>query len=83
MVKSWSLADAGSHISDLCDEALRSGPQRIEGGDRSTVLVVSEADWNRLTSAYATFADLILEAPFEPGDIPERRRARVLSSDLP
>lgn len=80
-MKSWSLSDAGSNISEVCEAALRSGPQRIEGDERSTVLVVSEADWNRLTSAYATFAELVLEAPFEPGDLPERRPARVVRVD--
>ena len=81
-MKSWSITEARAKISEVFDAALLSGPQKIERRDSEPVVIVSESDWNRLVTEYRTVSDLVLNAPFEEGDLPERRPARVPTSDL-
>ena len=78
-MKTWTITEARAHIAGLYEAALTQGPQRIERRDREPVVIVAEADWNRLMAAYPEMADLILNAPFEAEDLPSRRPARALS----
>jgi len=78
-VKSWSISEARTNIAAVFDSALTDGPQRIERRDRQSVVMVSEALWRRMEADYPSFADVVLGAPLEVDDLPERRPARVLS----
>jgi prevent-host-death family protein len=78
-MRTWKITEARAHIADVVDAAIKDGPQRIERRDTDNVVVVSEAVWNRLAAEYPSFADLILNAPIHPGDIPPRRPARVIA----
>jgi PHD/YefM family antitoxin component YafN of YafNO toxin-antitoxin module len=77
-MKSWSITEARAKISDVFDAALASGPQRIERRDSEPVVMVAESDWRRLVAEFESFADLVLNSPLEPEDLPERRPARVI-----
>lgn len=76
-MRTWKITEARARIADVVDAAIKDGPQRIERRDTDNVVVVSEAVWNRLAAQYPSFADVILNAPINPGDIPLRRPARV------
>ena len=78
-MKSWSISEARTHISDVVDAALSDGPQRIERRDSEPVVVISEAVWTRLAAEYPSFADFVLNTPIDDEDLPQRRPARVLS----
>jgi PHD/YefM family antitoxin component YafN of YafNO toxin-antitoxin module len=80
-MKTWSISEARARLPDVIDAAIAQGPQRIERGRSEPVVVIAESDWNRLLGEYTTFADLVLRAPLDARDLPERRPARVLSSD--
>jgi hypothetical protein len=80
-MKTWSITEARAHIADVFEAAIAQGPQRIERRDSEPVVMVAESDWNRLVAEYPTFADLILKAPLDTDDLPERRPARALSRD--
>jgi prevent-host-death family protein len=81
-MRSWSISQARSQISELFEAALTTGPQIIERRDRESVVMLSQADWRRLVTEYPTVADLILDFPAQDSDLPERRPARVVSRDL-
>jgi antitoxin Phd len=81
-MRSWSITEARARISEVFDAALASGPQKIERRDSEPVVVVAESDWNRLVAEFRTVADFVLNAPFEEGDLPERRPARATTRDI-
>jgi len=80
-MKTWTITEARANISNVFDEAIKNGPQRIERRDSEPVVMVAESDWKRLTAEYPTMADLILNSAVEEEDLPERRPARVITRD--
>jgi prevent-host-death family protein len=80
-MRSWSITQARAHLAELFEAALTSGPQQIERRDKESVVILSQADWRRLTTEYPTVADLILNFPADDADLPGRRKARVISQD--
>jgi prevent-host-death family protein len=78
-VKSWSITEARTNIAEVFDSALTDGPQRIERRDRQSVVMVSEAMWRQLEADYPSFADIVLDAPVDPDDLPQRQPARIVS----
>ena len=55
----WKLADAKNRFSELVRKALEEGPQRVtRRGD--AVVVLSEADYQRLTGQRPGFRDYLL-----------------------
>ena len=81
-MRTWTITEARANISNVFDQAIKDGPQRIERRDSEPVVMVAESDWKRLTAEYPTMADLILNSPIEEGDLPERRPARAITRDL-
>jgi prevent-host-death family protein len=79
-MKSWSISEARAHISEVVDAALADGPQRIERRDSAPVVVVSEEIWRRLAAEYPSFADLVLNAPVDETDLPDRAPARIFKT---
>lgn len=58
----WQLADAKNRLSELVNRALTEGPQRIKRrGDR--VVVMSEAEYDRLTGKSQTLVEFLLDGP--------------------
>jgi prevent-host-death family protein len=80
-MRTWTITEARANISNVFDEAIKDGPQRIERRDSEPVVMVAESDWKRLTAEYPTMADLILNSAVEDEDLPERQPARVITRD--
>lgn len=80
-MRSWSISEARANISQLFDEALKSGPQKIERREEAAVVVISEELWRSIEGDYADFADVILSAPIDDDILPLRNPARVLRDD--
>jgi prevent-host-death family protein len=80
-MRSWTITEARSRISEVFDAALKSGPQRIERRESDAVVVISAALWRSIEGDYADFADVVLNAPLEDADLPDRRPARVVDAD--
>lgn len=58
----WKLADAKNRFSELVNRALTDGPQRVQRrGD--VVVVLSEADYQRLRGERPTLVDHLLNGP--------------------
>ena len=81
-MRTWTITEARANISTVFDEAIKDGPQRIERRDSEPVVMVAESDWKRLTAAYPTMVDLILNSPIDEDDLPERRPARAVTRDV-
>lgn len=59
---SWQLADAKNRFSELVTRALTVGPQRVRRRD-GVVVVLSEAEYQRLTGERESLKDMILRGP--------------------
>ena len=57
-MRSWSITQARTHISELFEAALTTGPQKIERRDHESVVLLSQSDSRRLVTEYPTMADL-------------------------
>lgn len=69
----WNLTEAKNHLSELVNRALTEGPQRIVRR-RDMVIVITEAEYNRLCSQKPSFKDTLLSAPsFEGVDLTRDR----------
>lgn len=61
------MADAKHRFSELVTQALTVGPQRVHRRD-DVVVVLSEAEYQRLTGEQASLKDIILRVP-DLGDL--------------
>lgn len=68
------LRDAKATLSAVVDKALAGEPSIITRHGRRAAVVLSFAEWERL-SRVPSFARLLLAAPIEAGDLPERTPA--------
>ncbi|WP_453958712.1 type II toxin-antitoxin system prevent-host-death family antitoxin [Amorphus suaedae] len=59
---SWQLADAKNRFSEVVRRALREGPQRVTRRQEA-VIVLSEADYQRLTGSSPSVVDYLLAGP--------------------
>ncbi len=55
----WQLADAKNRLSEVVDLTIKAGPQRIARRGKDIVVVVSLAEYDRLTGAKPSFRDYL------------------------
>lgn len=58
----WKLADAKNKFSEMVKRALTEGPQRVTRRD-DAVVILSEADYERLTGRHPGFRDYLVSGP--------------------
>lgn len=58
----WQLAEAKNKLSEVMNQALTIGPQRIRRRN-DAVVVISEAEYQRLSGERMTFKDFLLASP--------------------
>jgi len=58
----WQLAEAKNKLSEVMTRALTTGPQRIRPRGQVVVLL-SEAEYQRLTGQRSTLKDYLLTGP--------------------
>ncbi len=58
----WQLAEAKNKFSEVVRRALSDGPQRIRRRDQ-VVVMLSEAEYKRLTGEHETLASYLLRGP--------------------
>ena len=58
----WQLAEAKNRLSEVVSKALGEGPQRITRRGEA-VIVVSEAEYMRLTGERVGFVDYLMSGP--------------------
>lgn len=67
--KTWTLADAKAHLSEVVESALKKGPQVITRHGRETVVVVAAEEWNRKVRRQGTLADFFAASPLRESGI--------------
>ncbi len=67
--RSWQLQEAKNRLSEVVERATRTGPQVITRRGVDAAVVVSAADWARLTRRKDRLVDLLLRAPRVPGGL--------------
>ena len=75
------LKDAKASLSAVVDRAARGNPSLITRHGKPEAVVLGFADWERF-SRVPSFGRLLMSAPLEPGDVPERRRAPMRDAGL-
>ena len=75
------LKDAKANLSAVVDEATRGKPSLITRHGKPEAVVLGFAEWKRL-SQVPSFGRLLMAAPLEPGDLPERNRAPARAARL-
>jgi len=80
-VRKIQLKDAKARLSAVVDQALRGKPSVITRHGKPEVVVLSFAEWERLSNV-PSFGRLLMSAPLEPEDLPERNRSPMRDSGL-
>ena len=75
------LKDAKAKLSEVVDEAVRGKPSVITRHGKAEAVVLGYADWQRL-SRVPSFGRLLMAAPLEDGDLPQRNRASLRDAGL-
>nr|WP_294547166.1 type II toxin-antitoxin system Phd/YefM family antitoxin [uncultured Rhodopila sp.] len=75
------LRDAKATLSKVIDDARHGQPSIITRRGRKEAVVLSFEEWQRL-SRVPSFGRLLMEAPLEPGDLPERNSGSLREADL-
>jgi antitoxin Phd len=74
VMRKIQLKDAKANFSAVVDQATRGKPSVITRHGKPEAVVLGFADWERL-SRVPSFGRLLMSAPLEPGDLPERNHA--------
>jgi antitoxin Phd len=77
----WQLADAKNKFSELVSRALTEGPQRVTRRNEAVVLV-AEAEYERLTGKRPGFIEFLLNVPDLSGVDLTRDRSPMREVDL-
>lgn len=70
----WKLAEAKNKFSEVVKRALTDGPQRVTRRD-DAVVILSEAEYERLTGQRPGFRDYLMSGPSLEGVDLERDRS--------
>jgi len=75
------LRDAKATLSAVVDDAVQGEPSIITRHGKPEAVVIGFEDWQRL-STVPSFGRLLMAAPIEPGDLPERDRTPLREAGL-
>jgi len=80
---SWQLQDAKAHLSELVRCAKTEGPQEITVRGKSTAVVMSQEDFQRLTAPRQGLAEFLKDSPLAGLDLDvERDKSPARDVDL-
>jgi prevent-host-death family protein len=61
--KRWQLQDAKNKLSQVAEEAVTYGPQIITKRGKDTVVLISRAEYERLSRPRRSLTDFLLSSP--------------------
>nr|WP_198983162.1 type II toxin-antitoxin system Phd/YefM family antitoxin [Herbaspirillum sp. ASV7] len=69
-MRTWQIQEAKAQLSELLRDSERSGPQEITWHGRSVAVVLSKADYERLSGAGRSLVEFMQGSPlFDRDDI--------------
>jgi len=80
-MRTIQLKDAKANLSEVVDQATRGKPSVITRHGKAEAVVLGMADWERL-SRVPSFGRLLMAAPLESKDLPQRNRAPIRQRGL-
>lgn len=80
----WQLQEAKNKLSQVAEEAVAYGPQVITKRGEDAVVLISRAEYDRLTAPRAAFVQFLTESPLAgSGLVTERDPDPGRTTDLP
>lgn len=75
-MRKWQIQEAKAHLSELLRDTESTGPQSITWHGREVAVVLSRAEYERLTGADRSLLEFMQRSPlFDADDIDLRRDA--------
>ena len=81
VMRKIQLKDAKANLSAVVDQATRGNPSVITRHGKPEAVVLGFADWERL-SRIPSFGRLLMSAPLETGDLPDRNPSPMRDTGL-
>jgi antitoxin Phd len=75
------LRTAKATLSSVVDDAVRGEPSVITRHGKPEAVIVGFNEWERM-SHVPSFGRLLMSAPVQPGDLPDRDRRPLRSTDI-
>lgn len=73
MIRIWQLHEAKNKLSEVVEEAMKSGPQAITKRGAEAVIVLSYEDYRRLTAAGQKLSEFFRESPLAAAELDLQR----------
>lgn len=67
--RTWAVAEAKTHLSEVIDAALLEGPQTITRKGRTAVVVVSAVEWERKAKRKGNLAEFFAHSPLRGAEL--------------
>ena len=81
-MKTWQLQEAKARLSEVIKQALKEGPQTITMRGEPTAVVISKAEYERLSHPRVSFVEFMRKSPLYDVDI-ELKRVQTLTRKAP
>jgi prevent-host-death family protein len=81
VMRKIQLKDAKANLSAVVDQATRGNPSVITRHGKPEAVILGFADWERL-SRIPSFGRLLMSAPLEAGDLPDRNPSPMRDTGL-
>lgn len=81
MKSRWQVQEAKSRFSEVVDEAIAHGPQRVTRHGEEVAVILSAKDFRRLTRPKGDIVSFFRESPLAELDI-DLKRSKETARDL-
>ena len=71
--KPWPLTEAKARLSEVVEQALKSGPQVITRHGKRVGILISPDEWDRRTGAGQTLSEFLLNSPLRGANLEFKR----------
>jgi len=82
MIQSWQLQDAKNRLSQLIDDAIHLGPQLITRRGNEVAIVISYAEYQRLSASQKKLSTFFRESPLVGVELDLSRDKSVVREDF-
>ncbi len=81
--KTWSVADAKAHLSEVIELAIHHGPQTITRRGKTAVVMVAAEEWERRSKPKESLVEFFRRSPLpNSGLVIEREKGGFREIDL-
>jgi prevent-host-death family protein len=81
-MRTWQIQEAKAHLSELVRQTEHAGPQAITWHGREVAVVLSKADYQRLTGSDQSLVEFMRNSPLFGADDIEFTRDASLPRDI-